>query len=87
MTDYLNTPQKVKLEGIAPIYLALVTEIFQRGIDEDTEFPVVFDYKETDKETRKSKMLASFAVTKSKAGILTVKKVKGKARQAILKKD
>lgn len=83
MEEYLNTPVSVRLIKIEPIYFPLVTEIFQRGLGEDPEFPAVFDYRETDKESKEQRLLVSFAVTKNSQG-LTVKKVKGKERKKLL---
>ena len=81
--DYLMIPVTLKLKDIAPIYFPLITEIFQRGLDEDTIFPAVFNYHETDKETKDTTLKISFVVTKNAQG-LTIKKVRGKARKRIL---
>lgn len=83
MEEYLNTPVSVRLIKIEPIYFPLVTEIFQRGLGKNSEFPAVFDYRETDKESKEQRLLVSFAVTKNSQG-LTVKKVKGKERKKLL---
>lgn len=81
--DYLMIPVCVWIKDIAPIYFPLITEIFQRGLDEETSFPAIFDYNELDKETKETTLRVSFAITKSSKG-LTVKQVKGKERGRIL---
>lgn len=81
--DYLMVPVTLKIKDTAPIYFPLITEIFQRGIDEDTVFPAIFDYRETDKETKETSLKLSFAVTKNSQG-LTIKRVKGKIRKRLL---
>lgn len=81
--DYLMVPVTLKIKDIAPIYFPLITEIFQRGLEEDTIFPAVFNYQETDKETKETTLKVSFVVTKNAQG-LTIKRVKGKVRERLL---
>jgi len=83
MENYLMEPVNVRMKSIEPIYFPLVTEIFQRGLDEETEYPAVFDYRETDKETRESSLLVSFLVTQNNHGLI-IEKIKGKKRKRIM---
>lgn len=83
--EYLNTPLNLQIKGIEPIYMPLVTEIFQCGMDQDSLFPAIFDYQERDEATQENKLMVSFALFKSKkTGIVTCRKIMGRERDQLL---